>query len=97
MIETQVKLTEQNQQALIEISRVTGKSQQELMASAIEEFIKSYQQKKGLHLIQTEEVEEDPDDTPIEEIKASLRRALQEVKEGKTLPISQMWEGINVE
>ncbi len=44
-----------------------------------------------------EEVEEDPDDTPIEEIKASLRRALQEAKEGKTKPISELWEGIDAE
>lgn len=52
MIETQVKLTEQNQQALIEISQLTGKSQQELIASAIEELIKNYQQKKRLDLMQ---------------------------------------------
>lgn len=41
--------------------------------------------------------ESDPDDTPVEEIKASLRRALQEAKEGKTRPLEQMWEGIDVE
>ena len=45
----------------------------------------------------TEEIEEEPDDTPVEEIKASLRRALQEAKEGKRIPLSEMWEGINVE
>ena len=45
----------------------------------------------------TEEMEEDPDDTPVEEIKASLRRALQEAKEGKRIPLSEMWEGIDVE
>ncbi|BCL34352.1 hypothetical protein [Nostoc sp. MS1] len=45
-----------------------------------------------------EEVEEiDPDDTPVEEIKASLRRALQQAKEGKRIPLSQMWEGIDAE
>lgn len=33
-----------------------------------------------------EESEIDSDDTPIEEIKASLRRALQEAKEGKRIP-----------
>jgi hypothetical protein len=52
MIETQINLTEQNQQALMEISRVTGKSQQELITSAIEELIKSYPQKKRLELMQ---------------------------------------------
>ncbi len=44
---------------------------------------------------ETEEI--DPDDTPIEEIKASLRRSLQQAKEGQTLPISQLWDGIDAE
>ncbi|ABA21742.1 conserved hypothetical protein [Trichormus variabilis ATCC 29413] len=44
---------------------------------------------------ETEEV--DPDDTPVEEIKASLRRALKQAKEGKRIPLSQMWEGIDAE
>jgi hypothetical protein len=43
----------------------------------------------------SDEQESDPDDTPVEEIKASLKRALQEVKEGKTRPISELWERIN--
>ncbi|MBD2254916.1 hypothetical protein [Nostoc parmelioides] len=45
--------------------------------------------------VQAEEV--DPDDTPVEEIKASLRRALKQAKEGKRIPLSQMWEGIDAE
>ena len=45
-----------------------------------------------------EQVEEDdPDDTPVEEIKASLRRALQQAKAGQRLPLSEMWEGIDAE
>ena len=36
------------------------------------------------------------DDTPIEEVKASLRRALQEAKSGQRIPISQMWEAIDL-
>lgn len=44
-----------------------------------------------------EEVETDPDDTPIEEVKASLRRALKEAKAGQRIPLSEMWEGIDVE
>ena len=44
-----------------------------------------------------DESEEDPDDTPVEEVKASLRRALQESKTGQRIPLSQMWEGIDVE
>lgn len=46
-------------------------------------------------LLMAEELEPDPDDTPVEEIKASLRRALAEVKAGKTRPIEEMWEGID--
>lgn len=46
-------------------------------------------------LLVTEENESDADDTPVEEIKASLKRALQEVKEEKTRPISELWERIN--
>ena len=36
------------------------------------------------------------DDTPIEKVKASLRRALQEAKSGQRIPISQMWEAIDL-
>ena len=48
-------------------------------------------------LLVANEPDFDPDDTPVEEIKASLRRALQEVKEGKTRPISELWERIDAE
>lgn len=41
------------------------------------------------------ESESDPDDTPVAEIKASLRRSLQQVKAGETRPISELWERIN--
>ncbi|MEH2209775.1 type II toxin-antitoxin system RelN family antitoxin [Nostoc sp.] len=44
---------------------------------------------------ETEEV--DPDDTPVEEIKASLRRALQQVKAGQTRPISELWDRVDAE
>lgn len=65
MMETQVSLTEQNQQALVEISLLTGKSQQELISSAIEELIKSYQQKKRLELMQQAKgIWKDRDDIP---------------------------------
>jgi len=41
--------------------------------------------------------ENDPDDTPIEEVKASLKRAFQQAKAGQTRPISEMWDGIDAE
>jgi hypothetical protein len=46
---------------------------------------------------QTEESEQDPDDTSVEDIKASLRRALQQATSGQRIPLSQMWEGIDAE
>ncbi|MCL1467800.1 hypothetical protein [Argonema galeatum] len=39
--------------------------------------------------------EYDLDDTPVGEIKASLKRALQEVKAGQTRPISELWNRID--
>ena len=44
-----------------------------------------------------DESESDPDDTPVEEIKASLRRALHEMKTGQRIPLEKMWEGIDAE
>ncbi len=37
----------------------------------------------------------DPDDTPNELILAHLRISLQEAKEGKVKPISELWDGID--
>jgi hypothetical protein len=48
-------------------------------------------------LTKSDEVEFDPDDTPVEDVKASLRRALQEYKEGKRIPLEDMWQGIDAE
>ena len=42
-----------------------------------------------------DEGEDHPDDTPVEEVKASLRRSLQQVKAGQTRPISEQWERID--
>ena len=46
-------------------------------------------------ILESDEVEFDPDDTPVEEVKASLRRALQDYKEGKRVPASELWKGID--
>lgn len=35
---------------------------------------------------------EEPYDTPIEEVKASLKRALQEVDAGETISLAELWE-----
>ncbi len=46
-----------------------------------------------------EEIEavDDSDDTPIEEVKASLRRALKQAKAGQRIPMSKLWDGIDAE
>jgi len=36
----------------------------------------------------------DSDDDPAELVLASLRTSLQQIKEGKLHPISELWEGI---
>jgi hypothetical protein len=48
-------------------------------------------------ILESDEVEFDPDNTPVEEVKASLRRALQEYKEEKRIPLGDIWEGIDAE
>ncbi len=42
-----------------------------------------------------EELEYDSDNISTEEVKASLRRALQQAVSGQRLPLSQMWDGID--
>ena len=76
MMETKINLTEQNQQALIEISHLTGKSQQELITSAIEDLIKNYQQKKRLDLMQQAKgIWKDREDIPnLEELRKEFNR-----------------------
>jgi hypothetical protein len=39
---------------------------------------------------------DDPDDESEEIILASLRRSLQQVKDGQVHPIAELWEGIDV-
>ena len=48
-------------------------------------------------ILVSDDIESDPDDTPIQEIKESLTRAFEEVKSGKTRPISELWERIENE
>ncbi|HBE20785.1 MAG TPA: hypothetical protein DEG17_00980 [Cyanobacteria bacterium UBA11149] len=51
---------------------------------------------KVIVLVNSEDESEfDPDDTPVAEIKASLRRGLQQVKAGETRPISELWDRID--
>jgi hypothetical protein len=40
---------------------------------------------------------EDPDDTPIEEIRESIYRGWQDALAGRTKPVSQLWDGLDVD
>jgi hypothetical protein len=53
-----------------------------------------------LYSEQTEELEHDvsdTSDTSVEDVKANLRRALQQAASGQRIPLSQMWTGIDVD
>ena len=39
---------------------------------------------------------DDPDDEPEELILESLRTSLQQIREGRVHPISELWDGIDV-
>ncbi len=40
---------------------------------------------------------EEPEDTPDEQIIADLKESIRDAKAGRTFPISELWEGIDVE
>jgi hypothetical protein len=44
-----------------------------------------------------EDDEADPDETPTETILDGIRQGLHEALTGKTIPLSQMWEGIDAD
>lgn len=48
-------------------------------------------------ILMTEDDESDPDETPNEVIIAGIRQGLHEAFTGKTIPLSEMWEGIDAE
>lgn len=48
-------------------------------------------------LCSEESLEVDPDDTPNDEVKASLRRSLQEAKSGQRISIANIWESIDLQ
>jgi hypothetical protein len=58
------------------------------------DFLAHLAGQQGNDLTKSDEVDFDPDDTTVEDVKASLTRALQEYKEGKTRPVSELWQRI---
>jgi hypothetical protein len=43
------------------------------------------------------EAEADPDETPTEVVIEGIRQGLREALAGQTIPLSEMWEGIDAE
>ncbi|MBE9164119.1 MULTISPECIES: hypothetical protein [Microcoleaceae] len=81
----------------VEVTGTLDEKGQLFLDRAIEDFPPSRVRVIVLFPEVTEETEIDPDDTPIAEVKASLRRALQQAKAGQTRPISDLWERIDAE
>ncbi len=48
-------------------------------------------------LIPEDSTELDPDDTPTEVVLEGLRQGLHEALTGQTIPLAQMWDGIDAE
>jgi hypothetical protein len=48
-------------------------------------------------VLMSEEDENDPDETPTSIVMEGIRQGLQEALSGQTIPLSEMWEGIDVE
>jgi hypothetical protein len=48
-------------------------------------------------ILMTEDDESDPDETPDEVVIEGIRQGLHEAFTGKTIPLSEMWEGIDAE
>jgi hypothetical protein len=48
-------------------------------------------------VLMSEEEENDHDETPTSIVIEGIRQGLQEALSGQTIPLSEMWEGIDVE
>jgi putative sterol carrier protein len=48
-------------------------------------------------IITSEEEGEEPEDTPIEEIREGIYQGWQDMLAGRTKPVSQLWEGMDVD
>lgn len=48
-------------------------------------------------VLMSEEEENDPDETPTSIVIEGIRQGLQEALSVQTIPLSEMWEGIDVE
>ncbi|MEL7069315.1 MAG: hypothetical protein AAGN15_11775 [Cyanobacteria bacterium J06581_3] len=51
----------------------------------------------GLEGMEVSDRSEDNDDTPDEEILAGIKQGMKEALSGQTIPLSEMWVGIDVD
>jgi hypothetical protein len=54
-------------------------------------------QRVRIIILISEDGETDPDETPTEIVIEGIRQGLHEAFTGKTIPLSEMWEGIDAE
>jgi hypothetical protein len=54
-------------------------------------------QRVRLIILMSEDDEADPDETPTEIVIEGIRQGLHEAFTGQTIPLSEMWEGIDAE
>ncbi len=54
-------------------------------------------QRVRIIILISEDGEPDPDETPTETVIEGIRQGLHEAFTGKTIPLSEMWEGIDAE
>lgn len=54
-------------------------------------------QRVRIIVLLSEEDEIDPDETPTEIVLEGIRQGLHEALTGQTIPLSEMWEGIDAE
>ena len=80
-------MTELLQQAFAELSKLPDEQQDAIATNLLANLRKATQTLENI----------DPDDIPIEEILAGLRQGLHEALTGQTIPLSQMWDGIDAD
>lgn len=64
---------------------------------ALDEPLNLAQNSRVRVIVLITEPEEDPEDTPIEEIREGLYQGWQDILAGRTKPVSQIWEGLDVD
>lgn len=76
---------------------ITLQITKEQVFSLIDQLSPEEQKEILQYLIEKTGNQFDPDDTPDEIVIKNLKEGLKEAIKGETIPLSQMWEGIDVE